>query len=334
MRSQTLVRTPFGFASTAEEVLAGVDLAGSRAIVTGGASGLGRETARALAAAGAEVVLAVRDPRAGADAAAQITATTGNPAVRALPLDVANLRSVDGFAGAWDGPVDILVDNAGVMGIPERTLTADGWELQLATNYLGHLALAQGLRPALAASGRARIVAVTSRGHFRSPVVLEDLHFARRDYDPMDAYGQAKTATILFAVEASRRWASDGITANAAFPGVALSTGLDRHLSAEVVQRKLADRNTKVKTVEQAAATIVLAAASPHLDGIGGRYLQDNNEAPVVDDLGPSTTAGVAPFAVDPAIATQLWDLTTALIADQRKTMTTAVPAAREAGPR
>jgi len=168
--SPDLIKTPFGFSSTAAEVIAGVDLSGKRAIVTGASSGIGVETARALAAAGAAVTLAVRNTATGEQVAADIRESTGNNAVTVAALELSDLSSVDAFAAAWSEPLDILVNNAGVMASPEP-YTRHGWELQLATNHLGRFALAAGLHRALAAAEQARIVAVSSCGHQRSPVV-------------------------------------------------------------------------------------------------------------------------------------------------------------------
>jgi NAD(P)-dependent dehydrogenase (short-subunit alcohol dehydrogenase family) len=306
-----LIRTPFGFASTAAEVTEGIDLAGKRAIVTGAASGIGVETARALADAGAGVTLAVRDVGAGARVAADITASTGNADVAVGKLDLADRASVDAFAAAWEGPLHILVNNAGVMAIQQLELTPEGYEMQFATNHLGHFALALGLHDALAADGNARIVSVSSSGHQRSPVIFEDLHFAFRPYEPFLAYGQSKTANVLFAVEATRRWADDGITANALMPG-GIETNLQRHVDPDYMQQARARYGSQVrfKTVEQGAATSVLLAVSPQLEGVGGRYFEDCNEAEVLTKRGegPSALSGVAWFALDEAIAERLWE--------------------------
>jgi NAD(P)-dependent dehydrogenase (short-subunit alcohol dehydrogenase family) len=224
----TPITTPFGFHSTAAEIVADVDLSGKRAIVTGAASGIGVETARALAGAGADVTLAVRNPQAGADIAAEITASTRNPAVQTAQLELTNPQSIYRFVGSWRGPLHILVNNAGVMASPEAH-TDDGWESQFATNHLGHFALALGLQPALAAADGARIVAVSSSGHLRSPVVFDDINFRFRPYDPLLAYGQSKTANVLFAVGATSRWSEHGIYANALNPG-AIQSNLQRHV--------------------------------------------------------------------------------------------------------
>jgi NAD(P)-dependent dehydrogenase (short-subunit alcohol dehydrogenase family) len=197
------ITTPFGAESTAAEVIAGIDLTGRRAIVTGGASGIGVETARALASANAEVTLAVRNVEAGVRTAADIVASTGNKEVLVSPLDLADPASAAAFTTNWDGPLHILVSNAGVMAAP-LTRTAPGWELQFATNHLGHFALATGLHGALAAAGNARVVSVSSSAHRRSPVVFEDIHFRERPYDPWLAYGQSKeTAARLWQVSAA-----------------------------------------------------------------------------------------------------------------------------------
>jgi NAD(P)-dependent dehydrogenase (short-subunit alcohol dehydrogenase family) len=310
---ETLISTPFGFDSTAAEVAAGVDLRGRRAIVTGGSSGIGVETARALAGAGAEVTLAVRDVDAGARTAADITATTDNEAVHVGRLDLAAPASVAAFASGWSGPLHLLVNNAGVMALPTLELTPGGWEMQFATNHLGHFALAVGLHEALAAAGAARIVSLSSRGHLRSPVVFDDINFGSRPYDRWLAYGQSKTANVLLAVEATRRWADEGITANAVHPG-AISTNLSRHMDPEELEQLRTSGQYSFKTIEQGAATSVLVATSPQLEGIGGRYFEDCNEAAVVANPDPSTANGVAAYALDPDNARRLWEISDAAI--------------------
>jgi NAD(P)-dependent dehydrogenase (short-subunit alcohol dehydrogenase family) len=309
-----VITTPFGASSTAAEVIAGVDLTGKRAIVTGASSGIGVETARALAAAGAAVTLAVRDTQAGARVAADIKANTGNDAVTVGALELADLASVHAFAAAWTGALDILVNNAGVMAIPELTISASGHEMQFATNHLGHFALALALRDALAAAGSARIVSVSSGGHLRSPVVFDDIDYAFRDYDPFGAYGQSKTANVLFAVEATRRWAADGIVANALMPG-AIVTQLGRHVDMGKAAAAMRGQRA-IKTVEQGAATPVLLAASPLLNGVGGRYFENCNEAELVSRRGAPGSGGVAPYALDPANAERLWELSLRMVAD------------------
>ena len=305
------ITTGFGAASTAAEVIAGIDLNGQRVIVTGGASGIGVETARTLAGAGAEVTLAVRSVDAGQQAAADITASTGNPRVLVAPLDLADQGSIGAFVRGWDGPLHVLVNNAGIMASPLMR-TPEGWEMQFATNHLGHFALANGLHAALTAAGGARIVSVSSSAHHRSPVVFEDIHFERREYEPWSAYGQSKTANVLFAVEATKRWAADGITANAVMPG-GIRTNLQRYVPEEELQRlrAAAGGDLKWKTPEQGAATTVLVATSPLLEGVGGRYFEDCNEA-VVGQL--TALNGVAEYALDPEAATRLWDVSVATL--------------------
>jgi NAD(P)-dependent dehydrogenase (short-subunit alcohol dehydrogenase family) len=314
--SADLVTTPFGFESTAAEVVAGVDLSGKRAIVTGASSGIGVETARALADAGAAVTVAVRNTEAGERVAAEIRDGTGNSAVAVGALELSDLSSVGAFVAAWSGPLDILVNNAGVMAIQELTMSTSGHEMQFATNHLGHFALALGLHDSLAAAGSARIVSVSSGGHMRSPVVFDDIDYAFRDYDPFGAYGQSKTANVLFAVEATRRWAADGIVANALMPG-GIATPLQRHLPKDYAAQALdafRASGTDFKSVQQGAATSVLLAASPLLEGIGGRYFENCNEAVRVDRRGKPGRGGVAPYALDPANAERLWDLSLKLI--------------------
>lgn len=301
------ITTPFDAESTAAEVIAGIDLHGRRAVVTGGASGIGVETARALATAGAEVTLAVRNVDAGRRTAEEIDGT-----VFVAPLDLADQASVAHFVAGWNGPLHILVNNAGIMATPLMR-TPQGWELQFATNHLGHFALTTGLHSALAAADGARIVSVSSSAHHRSPVVFEDIQFERRAYEPWSAYGQSKTANVLFAVEGSRQWSDDGITINALMPG-GIRTNLQRYVSDEDLERLRAaagGAGLKWKTPEQGAATSVLVATSPLLDGIGGRYFEDANEARVGE---LSARTGVAEYALDPEAAARLWQVSLDLI--------------------
>ncbi|HEV7628601.1 MAG TPA: SDR family NAD(P)-dependent oxidoreductase [Streptomyces sp.] len=307
MTDTTPISTPFTADSTAEEVIDGIDLAGRRAVVTGGTSGIGVETARALAGAGAEVTLAVRDTDAGRRTAEEIGASTGSRPVHVVPLDLADRKSVAGFLTEWDGPLHILVNNAGVMATPEMR-TSEGWEMQFATNHLGHFALAVGLHRALAEAGGARVVSVSSSAHLRSPVVFEDIHFRQRPYDPWLAYAQSKTANVLFALEAWDRWEGDGITVNSLMPG-AISTRLQRYVSEEELDRLRAEAGggaPEWKSPEQGAATSVLLATSSLLEGVGGRYFEDCNEAGPNE---PGSGRGVAAHALDPEAAERLWQV-------------------------
>jgi len=303
-----LLATPFGFHSTAAEVIRGIDLHGKRAVVTGGAAGIGVETSRALASAGASVVLAVRQPAQAASIAEDLRRSTGNPHVSTATLDLADLRSVKAFAEVWRGPLHILVNNAGIMAVPERQETPQGFELQLGTNFLGHFALTVWLRAALAEARGARVVSVSSSAHTFSPVIFDDLNFNFLPYTPFGAYGQSKTANALLSVGIARRWQADGISSNALNPG-AIATGLQKHTGAmkTPVERR--------KTVEQGAATSVLLAASPLLEGVSGRYFEDCKEAPRIARRPTDYSGGVAPYALDPGNADRLWDVALKLIA-------------------
>lgn len=323
------IQTPFGFSSTASQVVEGVDLSGRRAIVTGGASGIGVETAAALAGAGAEVTLAVRNVEAAREVAAKIDADPGD--VDIAHLDLTDQRSVEAFADSWRGPLHLLINNAGVMASPEER-TAQGWELQFATNHLGHFALTCRLRAALAEAGGARVVALSSSAHLFSPIVFGDLHFRFRPYDPRLAYAQSKTANVLFAVALSERWADDGILANSVNPG-AIPTRIQRHVGNRVVTPPEFQKSS-----EQGASTSVLAAVSPLLEGVGGRYFNDCHEAALVaarpvagvdrkDSVGEADGAAasyvsnpeemadsVAAYALDPEEAERLWRVSVELV--------------------
>lgn len=311
MPADSLITTPFGFESTAAEVIEGIDLSGRSAIVTGGSSGIGVDTARQLARAGADVTLAVRDTHAGDRTAAAIEGD-----VQVDQLDLTDQDSVADFVARWTGPLHLLVNNAGVMALPDLQRSPEGWELQFATNHLGHFALTVGLHDALAAADGARIVSLSSRGHLRSPVVFEDVDFERRAYDPWLAYGQSKTANVLLAVEATRRWVGDGITANAVHPGAIAETNLSRHMTPEALEHLRSSGQFRLKTTEQGAATSVLVATSPQLEDVGGRYFEDCNEgAPVDPSAGEPPAAGVAGYATDPENARRLWELSEQRIA-------------------
>ncbi|MBP2277786.1 MULTISPECIES: SDR family NAD(P)-dependent oxidoreductase [Sphingomonas] len=300
--------TAFGFHSTAAEVAGNVDLAGKRVLITGGAAGIGLETARVLALAGAEIVLAVRRPEVARPVAEHLRQTTGNPAVEVWALDLSDLRSVRAFVDDWAGPLHVLINNAGIMAVPDLEKTPQGFELQFGTNYLGHFALVQGLQRSLAAAKGARVVSVSSSGHFFSPVLFDDLGFDFVPYTPIGAYGQSKSATALLSVGITRHWRDDGIVSNALNPG-AIATGLQKHtggLKTPVERRK---------TLEQGAATSVLLAASPLLDGVGGRYFEDCNEAEQVAKRPTDFTGGYAGYALDPDNAERLWTLSHQLVA-------------------
>lgn len=296
------IMTPFGAKSTADEVVRGIDMSGKRVIVTGAASGIGVETARALARIGADVTLAVRNSETGEKVAADIIETTSNKNVHVAALDLNDRASIDTFVKGWDGPLHILVNNAGIMAVPELELTPEGHELQFATNFLGHFALTVGLHTALAAASGARIVSLSSNAHMFSPVIFDDIDYLIRPYDRWSAYGQSKTACILLAVEATRRWADEGIYANALNPG-AIATNLQKYTGG--MQTPIEKR----KTTEQGAATSVLLAASPLLEGIGARYFEDCNESPVLHEKPDLFGGGVAPWAIDSSNAERLWEV-------------------------
>jgi NAD(P)-dependent dehydrogenase (short-subunit alcohol dehydrogenase family) len=307
--------SPFRADSTAHDVVEGVDLSGRRAIVTGASSGIGIETARALAGAGAEVTLAVRDVEAGERTAIDIRRSSPGATVSVRPLDLADAESVRRFTEEWSAPLHLLVNNAGVMLTPEMR-TPQGWELQFATNHLGHFALATGLHPALAAAGGARIVSVSSSGHGNSDIRYDDPFFDHRPYDAGQAYGQSKTANVLLAVEATRRWRNDGITANAVMPG-GVWTNLQRYWDPEVLaatKAQVVAAGFSAKTPEQGAATSVLASTSPLLEGIGGLYLEDCRQAEVVAEI-VDGVSGVRGYALDPENARRLWDVSVDLLA-------------------
>src|SRR6202166_3205005 len=299
--------TPFGFHSTATEVAAGVDLTGKRVIVTGGAAGIGIETVRTLALAGAEITLAVRRPDAARPVAEELRQATRNAALEVRPLDLSDLRSVQSFVDDWTGPLHILVNNAGIMAVPELEKTPQGFELQFGTNYLGHFALTLGLHRALAAANGARVVSVSSTGHLFSPVVFDDPSFDFITYTPFVAYGQSKTANALLAVGITQRWCGDGIRSNALHPG-AIATGLQKHTGG------LKTPVEKRKTLAQGASTSVLLAASPLLEGVSGLYFEDCNQAQQVTRRPTDFTGGYAAYAVDPGNAERLWELSLKLI--------------------
>ncbi|MFE5502212.1 SDR family NAD(P)-dependent oxidoreductase [Amycolatopsis japonica] len=309
--AQHKIGSGFGARSTAEEVLNGIDLSGRLALVTGGYSGLGLETTRALANAGAHVVVPARRP---ADAEA---ALAGIPRTEVGELDLADLASVEAFAGRFLGtgrPIDILIASAGIMAAPERRV-GPGWESHFAICHLGHHALVNRLWPALKAGGGARVVTVASSGHHSSPMRWDDVQF-ERGYDRWLAYGQAKTANVLFAVHLDKLGAEHGIRAFSLHPG-AILTPLQRHLRPEeMVERGWIDEHGNqadpdFKSPEQGAATQVWAATSPRLDGMGGLYCEDCDVAEVAAEEGE--WVGVRPYAIDAGEAERLWKFSAGL---------------------
>lgn len=307
------ITSEFGARSTAREVAEGHDLGGVTAIVTGGASGIGIETARALAEAGAEVVLAVRNLDAGEAAVAEIEKTAPG-LVEVGKLDLSDLTSVAAFLSAWsDRPLDLLINNAGVMACP-LAYTAQDLEMQIGTNHFGHFLLTMGLARALMNGGEdgraSRVVALSSIGHRRSGIHFEDIHYRQRPYDKWEAYGQSKTANALFAVGFHERFADLGITANAVMPG-GIRTPLQRHLTDEEMRAfgwidEQGRVNDRFKSPEQGAATSVWAALAPELEGVGGLYLENCNQA--VPWVESNPFEGVMPHALDPEAADRLWE--------------------------
>jgi NAD(P)-dependent dehydrogenase (short-subunit alcohol dehydrogenase family) len=301
----------YGATTTAAEIVADLDLHGKHAIVTGASSGIGTETARALASAGADVTLAVRNVRAGTEVANRIAENLppGAGELDVVQLDLAEPSSVRDLVQAWTEPLHILVNNAGLMAPPQLTRTAGGFEIQFATNHLGHFALATGLHRWLAAAGGARVVSVASIGHLFCPVVFDDLHYRFRPYDQWTSYGQSKSANVLFAVGAAARWAEDGVAVNALMPGNVTSTALGRYMKPEDLEAFGEQTELGLppaKTIEQGAATSVLLAASPDTEGVTGSYYEDCAPAPLITERA-GHTGGVAPYVLDPDNAERLW---------------------------
>ena len=298
----------FGYRSTAADVLKGIDLKGKNVIITGGYSGIGIEAVKALVAAGAAVTVPARRPDKAREELASV------PGVEVAELDLADLKSVARFAASYVAtakPLHILINNAAIMANPE-TRVGPNWESQFATNHLGHFALVAGLAPALKAANGARVVSVSSTGHKLSPVVFEDIHYGSRPYNKWSAYGQAKTANSLFAIELDRRGQAHGVRAFAIHPG-GIMTPLQRYLpKEEMIAAGWMDAdgnvNERFKTVEQGAATETWAATSPQLNGKGGLYCEDCDVAQLTQP-GTSRTSGVDPHAVDPDAAKKLWQV-------------------------
>ena len=319
----TRITSRFGARSTALEVVHDVSLSGRHAIVTGGASGLGLETSRALAAAGAALTLAVRNLAQGDTGAAELRQQFPGAAVTVAHLDLSDLASVRRFVADWitgGAPLHILVNNAAIMACPLQR-TVQGWESQFATNHLGHFALTTGLLPALLQAARsrgdARVVCLSSTGHKIAGVDFDDIHYQRRDYNKWNAYGQAKSANALFALGLHQRFGAQGITANAVHPG-GIMTGLQKFLPLEEMRAlgwlKADDTPLDIfKTPPQGAATSVWAATAPELEGHGGLYLEDCNQG--LPALPSQRASGYSPHIVDVAAANRLWDVSEQMLA-------------------
>jgi NAD(P)-dependent dehydrogenase (short-subunit alcohol dehydrogenase family) len=305
---QHKIGSGFGAQSTAAEVVGGIDLSGKLAVVTGGYSGVGIETTRALVGAGATAVVPARRP----DYAREQLAGIDNVEVDDLQLD--DLDSVRAFAERFldsGRKIDLLINNAGVMASPLFRV-GPGWEGQFATNHLGHYVLANLLWPAIARDGGGRVIELTSAAHRISGIRWDDLQFERDPYDKWQAYGQSKTANSLFAVQLDQLGQDQGVRAFAVHPG-GIMTPLQRHLSREEMQASgWIDEDGKVlvqfKTPEQGAATTVWAATSPQLEGEGGVYCADCDVADIVESIQPGG-GGVMAHAVDPDQAGRLWEV-------------------------
>ena len=301
---QEPVNSPFGYRSTAGEVIDGIDLSGRCVVVTGGYSGIGTETVRAIAAAGAQVIVGARRTGQAHDA------LDGDIAI--LPLDLADPASIDAFAEAVAGrtdTIDILINNAAIMASP-LARDARGYEMQFATNHLGHFQLTARLWSLLLAGGGARVVALSSIGHRLHGLDLDDPNFERRDYDKWLAYGQAKSANALFALQLDKLGESRGVRAFAVHPG-GIATPLQRHLTMEE-QRAMGwyDEDGNVheafKSTEEGAATTVWCAVSPLLEGKGGVYCEDCEVAVAADPEKPRA-GGYYPHIRDQDLAGKLW---------------------------
>ncbi len=302
----------FAHASTTDDVLEGIDLTGTSVFVTGANSGLGQETARAMAARGAHVILAGRDQGKLDASVAGIRENVPGAQLDTLTVDLGsleNIRAATSRARQRFDKIDILINNAGVMATPFQH-TADGFEMQLGTNPLGHFALTGELFPLIERGANRRIVNLSSRAHHMAPFDFEDPNFTRRPYDPWASYGQAKTANVLFTVGLEQRYAVLGIHAYAVHPG-GINTNLGRHLSEEMAAALMArvtksDSNFQWKSIPQGAATSCWAATAEELEGRGGVYCEDCHVAEVNDE---SANGGVRSYAINPSYAERLWKL-------------------------
>ena len=305
--------------ATTNEVLSGIDLSGQRILVTGGTSGLGRETARALATHNADVVITARSEEKGRVVCEELQAETGSDRINFGVLELGSFKSIRQFAQEFldkTPSLNILVNNAGVMACPQGQ-TEDGFELQFGTNHLGHFLLSELLVPALKKGAPSRVVSLSSRGHVFSDVNFDDPNFEHRPYHKWLSYGQAKTANSLFAVGFNQRYRDDGIEAFAVHPG-AIMTDLVRHMSEEDfkflgLRAPNGAPRTQTKSVPQGAATSVWAATAAALNGKGGAYLEDCSIALISDD--PEKPAGVRSYAIDNENAKRLWDISADLVA-------------------
>jgi NAD(P)-dependent dehydrogenase (short-subunit alcohol dehydrogenase family) len=317
--------TKFGATSTTEDVLAGINLTGKRILVTGVSAGLGVETARSLAAHGAQVVGAARNLSKAKAATAQVQkdAARNGGSFELIELDLASLQSVRACADglmAKGQPFDVVIANAGVMATPFGH-TADGFETQFGTNHLGHFVLVNRIASLLKAGSR--LVNLSSAGHRYADVDLEDPNFAHTPYGEFIAYGRSKTANVLFAVEFDRRHKARGVRATAVHPG-GIRTELSRHLTPEMIEKLIAEINASqpkgtapysYKSIPQGAATSVWAACVAEAEAIGGRYCEDCHVAEVVST--PGLSGGVRPYALDPQRAQALWQKSEEMVGER-----------------
>ena len=313
-------RSNFGAETTTDEVLEGIDLSGKTVFITGGASGLGTETARAMAAKGAHIVIPARDIAKGEDAVKSLREATGNDSIDIIECDLGSLDSVRQCAEAANAKydkIDLLINNAGVMACP-RGETADGFEMQFGTNHIGHFLLTNLLMPLVEKGDNPRIVNLSSRGHHFDSVHFDDVNFENREYEKWASYGQAKTANIMFSVGLEKRLAGKGIHSYAVHPG-GIQTNLGRHLTEEDIAMLMkrieenAGESVAFKSVEAGAATTCYAATAPEIAGKGGVYLEDCHVADVNDD---DPTGSVKSYAVDPDNAEKLWALSEKMVGE------------------
>ena len=320
---QKQIPSPFGEATTAADTLRGIDLSGVTALVTGCNVGLGRETARAMAAAGARVIVTARETRTAQGTVEALKQEMGNQSVHYELLDLASVQSTNDFsdkvASNWP-QLDTLILNAGIMGVP-ISHSPEGIEMHMMVNYVGNMVIGARLAPTLINNAPARIVVLSSGAHKFSPIRFDDINFERRDYDPGSGYAQSKTADSLLAIHLNKHLSRKGVTANAVHPGVVLDTSLARNMSEEELQAArdgsaldalveampdvVFDEPQFYKTIPQGAATTTWAATAPELAHEGGLYLEDCQVAVVTEQI--HITRGVMPFALDEAAADRLW---------------------------
>jgi NAD(P)-dependent dehydrogenase (short-subunit alcohol dehydrogenase family) len=301
----------FGFETSAEEIVAGLDLRGKVIVVSGGHSGIGLETTRVLSNAGASVIVGSRDPQKAKEVLSDMRNVVG------LQLDLADPRSIDRFSEDFlssNDSLNVLINNAGVMATP-LTRDSRGYEMQFATNHLGHFQLTSRLWKALKNTQGSRVVTLSSAGHRFAGVDLDDPNFTARPYDKWVAYGQSKSANSLFSVELDQRGKEHGIRAFAVHPGRILATNLSRHITDEDLKvagiRKengVVTSPVGIKTIEQGAATTVWCALSPQLNDKGGVYCANCDVSEIIPDES-QLDAGVRQWAIDKPTAGALWEL-------------------------